>query len=361
MAAHHQHRKPRKSRQYPLAGSAVRTASALALVGTATATAFQGTAQAAPAPTPTQIKAEVDGLQREAKAAAEQHDRAREAAARERVTLDRLRDAAVREVERLNTTRRLLGSIAAAQYRAGGSAPGLEVAFTSTPDEYLRRTAFAAHIGDRRAATVASAEQQAKRLATLRKQGKRTAIALRTHQDEQARHKATVQHKLTAAQQLLGARYALRVDRAAGHGTPRAAAVTSITESIAEPIIEPITRGVATTRATRAIAYARQAIGKPYVWGATGPDAFDCSGLTRAAWQYAGVRLPRTTYGQIDSGTRIPRSALAPGDLIFFYSGVSHVGLYIGDGKMIHAPRPGENIRIAPIDEMPFAGATRPG
>lgn len=353
VAAHHQHRKPRKSRQYPLAGSAVRTASALALVGTATATAFQGTAQAAPAPTPTQIKAEVDGLQREAKTAAEQHDRARQAVARERVALDGLRDAAVREVERLNTTRRLLGSIAAAQYRAGGSAPGLEVAFTSTPDEYLRRTAFAAHIGDRRAATVASAEQQAKRLATLRKQGKRTALALRTHQDEQARHKATVQHKLAAAQQLLGARYALRVDRAAGHGTPRAAAVT--------PIAEPHATGAATTRADRAIAYARQAIGKPYVWGATGPDAFDCSGLTRAAWQYAGVRLPRTTYGQIDSGTRIPRSALAPGDLIFFYSGVSHVGLYIGGGKMIHAPRPGENIRIAPIDEMPFAGATRPG
>ncbi|MFE5853934.1 NlpC/P60 family protein [Streptomyces sp. NPDC056500] len=357
MAAHHQHRKPRKSRQYPLAGSAVRTASALALVGTATATAFQGTAQAAPAPTPTQIKAEVDGLQREAKAAAGQHDRAREAAARERVALDGLRDAAAREVERLNTTRRLLGSIAAAQYRAGGSAPGLEVAFTSTPDEYLRRTAFAAHIGDRRAATVASAEQQAKRLATVRKQGKRTAVALRTHQDEQARHKATVQHKLTAAQQLLGARYALRVDRATGHGTPRAAAVAPT----ADPLTEPIATGAATARATRAIAYARQAIGKPYVWGATGPDSFDCSGLTRAAWQYAGVRLPRTTYGQIDSGTRIPRSALAPGDLIFFYSEVSHVGLYIGGGKMIHAPRPGENIRIAPIDEMPFAGATRPG
>ncbi|MEU5398811.1 NlpC/P60 family protein [Streptomyces sp. NPDC005963] len=349
MAAHHQHRKPRKSQQHLLTGSAVRTAGVLALVGTATATAFQGSGQAAPAPTPAQLRAEVDSLQREATAAAERQELARQAVAREHMALDQLRDAAVREVERLNTTRRLLGSIAAAQHRTGGVAPGLAVAFTSDPDEYLRRAAFAAHIGDRQAATVASAEQQAKDVAALRKQASRRSVALRTHEDAQARHKATLQGKLAAAQRLLGTLRSLHVDRDSAPGTPRAATVA------------PVTASTPTNRAARAIAFARGAIGKPYVWGATGPDAFDCSGLTRAAWQTAGVRLPRTTYGQIDSGTRIQRSALAPGDLVFFYSGISHVGLYIGDGKMIHAPRPGSSVRIAPIDEMPFAGATRPG
>lgn len=113
--------------------------------------------------------------------------------------------------------------------------------------------------------------------------------------------------------------------------------------------------------AAQAISFARAQLGKPYVWGATGPSAYDCSGLTQAAWRAAGVSLPRTTYTQINAGPRVSRSQLAPGDLVFFYSGISHVGLYIGGGQMIHAPRPGAPVRIAPIDEMPFAGATRVG
>ncbi|WP_344336442.1 C40 family peptidase, partial [Streptomyces globosus] len=114
------------------------------------------------------------------------------------------------------------------------------------------------------------------------------------------------------------------------------------------------------SRAARAVAVAYGAVGKPYVWGATGPGAYDCSGLTQAAWRAAGVSLPRTTYTQINAGRRVSRGELAPGDLVFFYSGVTHVGLYIGNGQMIHAPRPGSTVRVAPIDSMPWAGASRP-
>ncbi|MFD3542898.1 C40 family peptidase, partial [Streptomyces sp. NPDC058662] len=114
------------------------------------------------------------------------------------------------------------------------------------------------------------------------------------------------------------------------------------------------------SRAARAVSFAHGAIGKPYVWGATGPGSFDCSGLTQAAWRTAGVSLPRTTYTQINAGRRVARDQLAPGDLVFFYSGVTHVGLYIGNGQMIHAPRPGSTVRVAPIDSMPWAGASRP-
>nr|WP_257981169.1 C40 family peptidase [Streptomyces sp. CB02959] len=115
------------------------------------------------------------------------------------------------------------------------------------------------------------------------------------------------------------------------------------------------------SRAARAVAFARGALGKPYAWGATGPAAYDCSGLTLAAWRAGGVALPRTTYTQITSGIRVDWPQLIPGDLVFFYSGISHVGLYIGGGEMIHASHPGTPVQIARIDRMPFAGATRPG
>jgi cell wall-associated NlpC family hydrolase len=95
------------------------------------------------------------------------------------------------------------------------------------------------------------------------------------------------------------------------------------------------------------------------VWGATGPHAFDCSGLVQAAYRAAGISLPRTTYAQIDAGRRVSRSELRPGDLVFFYSGVSHVGIYVGGGQMIHAPNPSAPVRLAPIGLMPFAGAAR--
>ncbi|MDT0612708.1 C40 family peptidase [Streptomyces lancefieldiae] len=96
------------------------------------------------------------------------------------------------------------------------------------------------------------------------------------------------------------------------------------------------------------IAYARAQIGKPYVWGGTGPGGFDCSGLVMRAWERAGVKLPRTTWDQIHAGTATTRSRLVPGDLVLSYGG-GHVGLYIGNGRIIHAPRPGTTITTAPL------------
>ena len=96
------------------------------------------------------------------------------------------------------------------------------------------------------------------------------------------------------------------------------------------------------------------------MWGATGPTSYDCSGLTQAAWKAAGIDLPRTTWDQVNVGTRVSTAELQPGDLIFFYSDISHVGLYIGNGEMIHAPHTGTVVKIAPITEMPIYGAVRP-
>ncbi len=115
-----------------------------------------------------------------------------------------------------------------------------------------------------------------------------------------------------------------------------------------------------TAKAQRAIDFARAQLGKPYVWGATGPDSYDCSGLTQGAWKAAGVTLPRTTWDQVKAGQRIATTDLAPGDLVFFYGDSSHVGLYVGASKMIHAPRPGTDVRVESIYTMPLYGSVRP-
>ncbi|MER5459271.1 NlpC/P60 family protein [Streptomyces sp. NPDC002668] len=351
MAAH------RKPRQHPLTGPAARTAATLALAGAATATALEGTGQAEPQLSPAQVKAKVDRLYQEAEAATEKYNGAKERAAEARGSLDALRDEAVRRTERLNTSRNALGSIATAQYRASGIDPGLQLALTSDPDQYLERAALAERVGERHADAISGVHRQLVEIAQLKARAGERMSALRARQTELAEHKATVQEKLAAAERLLNRMTAeQRTAYDSSYG-----GVDGATDTRADRSAGP--RGslqAPNPRAAQAVAYAYGALGKPYVWGATGPNAYDCSGLTQSAWRSAGVSLPRTTYTQINTGERVSRSQLAPGDLVFFYSGVSHVGLYIGGGQMIHAPRPGAPVRIAPIDQMPFAGATRP-
>jgi peptidoglycan DL-endopeptidase CwlO len=112
--------------------------------------------------------------------------------------------------------------------------------------------------------------------------------------------------------------------------------------------------------AARAVETALKELGKPYRYGALGPGTFDCSGLTKFAYGTAGISLPHSAAAQYQSGRRVSRNQLQPGDLIF-WRGLDHVGLYIGNGKMVHAPRTGEVVTIISIDEGGFLGAVRPG
>jgi cell wall-associated NlpC family hydrolase len=107
-----------------------------------------------------------------------------------------------------------------------------------------------------------------------------------------------------------------------------------------------------------AVRYAYNAIGTPYVWAAEGPNGYDCSGLTLAAWRAAGKRLPHNAAMQWNTVARISRSQLLPGDLVF-YSGLGHVGLYVGNGKIIHSPTFGQTVKLASINTMPPYGYGR--
>jgi len=122
-----------------------------------------------------------------------------------------------------------------------------------------------------------------------------------------------------------------------------------------------------TATAAAAVAAALEQLGKPYRWGATGPGSFDCSGLTRWAFARAGLALPRTSRQQWSAGAHVARSALLPGDLVFYASdpsdpgSIHHLGLYVGQGLMVHAPHTGARVRVDPLRTEGYAGATRPG
>ncbi|GAA3953511.1 C40 family peptidase [Streptomyces marokkonensis] len=347
------HRRPR---QRAMGGGRVRTAVTITLAGAATATALGGgTGHADPKPTATQVKAKVDKLYREAEIATEKYNGAKERADAAEQRLEELRDEAARKEGRLNSAREALGSVAAAQYRSGGLDPALQLALSADPDRYLADAAFVERVGSRQTAAVGRVRKELREIEQLRGAARIEVTSLTSRRAELKSHRETVTGKLETARRLLSR---LTAEERAGlaHGTNDRASRSSEADRDAPAASSS---QAPNARAAAAVAYAHQKIGSPYVWGATGPDAFDCSGLIQAAYRAAGVSLPRTTYAQIDAGRRVSRSELRPGDLVFFYSGISHVGIYIGDGRMIHAPNPSAPVRVAPLDVMPFAGATR--
>ena len=111
----------------------------------------------------------------------------------------------------------------------------------------------------------------------------------------------------------------------------------------------------------RAAQRACDLIGKPYVFGSEGPNSYDCSGLTKAAWAAVGVHLEHYTKDQWGEGKPVSRADLQPGDLVFYYSTLHHVAIYIGGGMVVHAPHTGDHVRMATIDRGPIAGYRRPG
>jgi cell wall-associated NlpC family hydrolase len=142
----------------------------------------------------------------------------------------------------------------------------------------------------------------------------------------------------------------------------QAGKIIATTVVVKRPDAEPVSTAPQTrTEGEKALAYAKKQLGDRYAYGGTGPKGWDCSGLTMKAWKTAGVTLPHSAGQQYRIGKQISKSNLRNGDLVFFYRGISHVGLYAGNDKVIHAPRPGEKVSYIKMSNMPYMGARRPG
>ncbi len=337
------HRKPRT----PLLASAgPRAAVGITGAALASVTLMSETAHAAPAkPTIAQVKKQVDDLNQQAEVATQRYDQAKEKTSAQRTKTNQLLAQVAEKTEKMNESRRVLGQFAAEQYRDGGLDETTQLLLSDDPEGFLAQT----HMLDRLSSTQEEAlktyKVQQEQASIQRAQASSSLAGLTTQQGKLAGQKKDLQAKLAAAQKLLNSLT-----------SQQRAKLASMEPSSSQTYTY---NGPASGRAAAAIKFALSQIGKPYVSGGTGPNSYDCSGLTQASYRAAGITIGRTTWDQVKDGVAVSESDLRPGDLVFFYSGISHVGIYLGDGKVVHAPHTGATVEIAPMSWMPFAAARR--
>jgi cell wall-associated NlpC family hydrolase len=363
----------RKSRPSGTRVAGIRTP-ALATAALTSVALLSQSANAAPAddkPSLEEVEKKVDDLYRQAESATDKYNAAKEKTAKQRQRVDTLLDDVAQRTQKLNEAREELGSFAAAQYRTGASAPDTSTfLLADSPQDYFDQTQLMSRMTSRQKGAVDDYVTEQSATMKKRQEATQSLETLTESQGDLKTAKATVQKKLADARALLSqltaeekarlaaiekerqqeaARKAAELARqqAEEERARQEAAVQQEQNSSADTSTPsaPATDTSYATKAEKAIAFSRAQIGKPYVWGATGPGSYDCSGLTQAAWKAAGVDIPRVTYDQVNAGTTVSLSAAQPGDLVFFYDDVSHVGIYIGNGMMIHAPKPGAYVR----------------
>jgi cell wall-associated NlpC family hydrolase len=292
-------------------------------------------------------RAKVDRLYEQAEQATEAFNKADERADSLRKQVSTAQDEIARQQERINTMRDALGSLAGAQYRSGGMDPSLALLFSDDPDDYLDKAAALDRIGAHQAGELKDLQMAMRDLAQRREEATGKLAELEKSRKAVARHKKTVEQKLTKARQLLNS--LPLAERAAYDRASRSG----------RDIPDLGDAAPASGRAAAAVAAARSAIGRPYVWGASGPTGFDCSGLMQWSYAQAGVGLPRTSQAQRYAGRQVPLSQARPGDLVAYRSDASHIGMYVGNGQVIHAPYPGAPVRYDPVGMMPVSSVTR--
>ncbi|MFD5662029.1 C40 family peptidase [Streptomyces hirsutus] len=372
----------RKSRTPGTRVAGIRTP-ALATAALTSVALLSQTADAAPSdddrPSLEEVEKKVDDLYRQAESATEKYNAVKEKTTKQRKRVDTLLDDVAKRTQTLNEAREELGSFAAAQYRTGAGVPDTATfLLADSPQDFFDRDQLMDRMTGRQKAAVDDYATQQSETMEKRKEATESLATLTESQDDLKTAKATVQKKLSTARELMSkltaeekARLAAAEEKKREEAVRKAAELarqqaeqqeaeeearrqqqaesgpsgTSDSSGSTSTTPSTTTGSSYAAKAEKALTFARAQIGKPYVWGATGPDSYDCSGLTQGAWKAAGVSLPRTTYDQVEAGTTVAVSQAQPGDLVFFYDDITHVGVYIGNGMMIHAPKPGTYVR----------------
>ncbi|MBD9703806.1 C40 family peptidase [Streptomyces caniscabiei] len=327
MASHRRPKQPSRARVTVLTSAA---AAAVALTSQA--------ANAAPAEKPSKddVQAKVHKLYEDAGRATDKLNGAEEKQEKLEKEISTIQDNVAKGQEELNELREGIGLAASAQYRSGGIDSSIQLFLSADPDDYLDKAATLDQLTSQQVEALKKIQEKQRALAQQRQEATEKLEDLADTRETLADKKKEVQGKLAAAQKLLNT---LTAEEKAALDEQETRASRDAGERV-----ELGDEAPASSYGAAALAAADTQVGKPYVSGGSGPNSYDCSGLTQWAYAQAGVSITRTTYTQQNDGTKIGRDQLKPGDLVFF-NDLGHVGLYAGNGMVLHAPYPGKVVR----------------
>ncbi|MFB7415436.1 NlpC/P60 family protein [Streptomyces sp. NPDC056121] len=341
---------------------------AVALVSALTVLTAPGAAYASPArPAPPstsdrsrdleQVRAELDGLYHDAAVATEAYNAAEEKAEKQSGQIVQLAKDIVAGQKKLDRLKSRAGAAARQQYRDGGMPPEAQLMLSDNPSRFLDgadRMRQGQHATKGLLGEMARTQED---LQTYAQDATRNWKKLEAGRKEKARAQKKIKSKIAAAEKLES--QLEKEERERLKKLEQQAEYKRQTAWLSSGVLKDI-KGSASARGKKAVAFATGQLGKPYVWGAEGPGSYDCSGLTSQAWSAAGRPIPRTSQEQWKQLKHIAVKDMRPGDLIIYHDDASHVGMYIGDGAIVHAPRPGRNVTIAGAGSMAILGVVRP-
>ncbi|OKI15956.1 glycoside hydrolase [Nocardiopsis sp. TSRI0078] len=287
-----------------------------------------GTAHAEP--TKEEVEERIEELNEEASSAVETYNQAKEDHEVAETAYEDLEEQVGDEEERYEELREKVQQLASATYQSGDLDSTANILASDGPEELLEQNADLNYLSDAQKAQLDEFGESSERLFALKDEAEEALEEAEEKLEEAEEAKTEVEEKIEEQEDLL-AQFPTADPSAEGADGSGGQSYT----------------GGASGSAGAALDFAYAQVGKPYIYGGTGPNGYDCSGLTQAAWRAGNVDLPRTTYAQAEVGHRIyDMNALQPGDIMFFYPGLGHNGLYAGNGQMVHAPRTGRNIEV---------------
>lgn len=290
------------------------------------------------------VKKKVETYDHLAEQASERYNDARVKLAETKTKLTALNADLMRQQQVVDAMREQVATMVVDQYQGDALSTTSQVVLSSNPDAFLDNLNAVSAYNNQRAEVMKEFSTELDRLKLRKAAVQDEAKRLSGLQKKMAADKAEIDDKAAKAKALLDKLEAkARAQILSGGWTGEIPDVA------------------ASGRAAAAVRFAMAQVGKAYVYGASGPNAYDCSGLTMRAWAMAGVSLPHSSGAQQGSGVRVSESELRPGDLVFYYSPVSHVGMYIGNGLIVNALNPGAGVRVSGLHSMPYVGAVRPG
>lgn len=303
------------------------------------------------------IREKLDQLYHDAAVATDAYNAAEEKAEQQSAAIVDLAQKIVKGQQRLDELKQRAGAAAAAQYRTGGLPDEAQLLLSNNPQQFLDGAGRVLQ-GERATkgliTEMTRTQQDLKQYAADAADQWKKLEAGRKAKDA-ARKK--IKQQIAAAEKLESRLEKKEKERLAK--LEQEAALQAQTAWLDSGILDEI-NGKASELGKKAVAYATAQIGKPYEWGAEGPKRYDCSGLTSQAWAAAGHAIPRTSQEQWKQLEHVDIKDMRPGDLIIYFDDASHVGMYIGDGAIVHAPRPGRTVTITGAGSMPILGVVRP-